>query len=195
MLEAVCRGGRDRVRSGVLKLLPLSRARASISLHDSSPLTGLLCRLLPGHCLFTACSGAANIVSYEIITRLACRDVGLPSLPLLALEVRSEFTTTWRGLVDAPNLASEDAEWLHRCHLSSDVHKLTTRFGSYLPFLRRGVSIYLQILLVTMNMCVAGILAAATSSYWGGVSDRKGRLPVLGMAALSDIVNSAGQLL
>ncbi|KAM0749852.1 hypothetical protein T439DRAFT_357372 [Meredithblackwellia eburnea MCA 4105] len=142
--------------------------------------------LLPGHCLFTAINGAANQVNYEILTRLACRDI-IPHTPTF---VPPQPTSSWLShILETGQTTQEEGGmfahqesipstevWLSQCRKSSAVQKRTTRF-------------------VTTNMMVGGLLAALTSKYWGSLSDRRGRLPVVAMASVSDIINYTAQLL
>ncbi|KAK4704569.1 hypothetical protein P7C70_g1636, partial [Phenoliferia sp. Uapishka_3] len=133
--------------------------------------------LLPGHCLFTSLNGAGNQVSYEIMMKLACRDV-LPQsfsgahdvTPASYVDKLSRFAA-----LDVQTPDANDPEWLEKCRESSPVQKRTTRF-------------------VTLNLMVGGVLSAVTSKFWARISDRRGRKPLLALAAVSDIINYSGQL-
>lgn len=47
---------------------------------------------------------------------------------------------------------------------------------------------------VTKIMMLGGILAAATTGFWGGLSDRRGRVPLLAIATVGEICLALGTI-
>ncbi|KAM0789782.1 hypothetical protein ACM66B_006635 [Microbotryomycetes sp. NB124-2] len=68
----------------------------------------------------------------------------------------------WKLVIDD---SGDDESWMKQCHKSATVSKAVTSLNTLLTF-------------------VMGCLSALTTGWWGSVSDRHGRKPVLGAALL-----------
>ncbi|ORY72580.1 major facilitator superfamily domain-containing protein [Leucosporidium creatinivorum] len=152
--------------------------------------------------IFTMLNGAAVSVELEILSQVACRTVPvqempfIPPPPLSTLPFSSLTASSSLGSVepvtaqDLPPLPSipfrhflgfriaapPDDEWASRCRKSPAAQKRTTEF-------------------MTKIMMIGGILAAASTGFWGGLSDRRGRVPLLAMATIGELFLAFGMIL
>ncbi|GAA5885344.1 hypothetical protein JCM16303_006011 [Sporobolomyces ruberrimus] len=124
--------------------------------------------ILPATFVFALLTGAGTIVEVEIIGQMACRLVA-GSDP--TLEPPSSVLTGIVGsFLALPGSPASD--WVLRCRADSAVQKRSTE-------------------IVTSIALLGGILSAVTSGYWGKVSDKYGRKPVLAVASLGELLAAA----
>ncbi|KAK4056403.1 hypothetical protein OIO90_002546 [Microbotryomycetes sp. JL221] len=84
-----------------------------------------------------------------------------PSEPTIPIPPSKRTTSRWKLVIDG---SEDDASWTKRCHKSPEVSRAVTQLNTLLSF-------------------IMGCLSALTTGWWGSVSDRFGRKPVL-VAAL-----------
>ncbi|GAA5951735.1 hypothetical protein JCM3765_003100 [Sporobolomyces pararoseus] len=123
--------------------------------------------ILPATFFFAIFLGAGATVEVEIVSQIACRILAVnepilePPSPAL-----SRMGSLFLALPGNPA-----GDWVLRCRASSEVQKTSTE-------------------LVTSVALVGGILSAATSAYWGKVSDRFGRKKVLTVSSVGELLTS-----
>ncbi|GAA5911636.1 uncharacterized protein JCM6883_002428 [Sporobolomyces salmoneus] len=122
--------------------------------------------ILPAVFVFSLFNGAGSTVEVEITSQLACRVLSLrdPTLSPPTSTLVSIFTNF------APS--SSSADWAHRCRASSEVQKASAE-------------------MVTTVALVGGVLSSLTSAYWGKISDKYGRKPVLAVVSMGELLVSA----
>ncbi|GAA5898994.1 hypothetical protein JCM5296_006981 [Sporobolomyces johnsonii] len=120
--------------------------------------------IIPAYFAFSLLAGASVSVEMEILSQLACRSVAASDKafapPLMLLNKFAELF----GAAETP-----DADWAARCRASPVVQRRTTE-------------------IITSIMLASGILSAMTCGWWGGLSDRKGRKPVLAVTSAVELV-------
>ncbi|GAA5863763.1 hypothetical protein JCM1840_005758 [Sporobolomyces johnsonii] len=120
--------------------------------------------IIPAYFAFSLLAGASVSVEMEILSQLACRSVAASDKafapPLMLL-------TKFAGLFGAAETPDED--WAAMCRASPVVQRRTTE-------------------IITSIMLASGILSAMTCGWWGGLSDKKGRKPVLAVTSAVELV-------
>ncbi|GAA5919803.1 hypothetical protein JCM1841_005873 [Sporobolomyces salmonicolor] len=120
--------------------------------------------ILPAYFVFSLLAGASVCVEAEILSQLACRSVAAADKafapPLMLL---TEFAESF-GAAGAP-----DEDWAAMCRASPAVQRRTAE-------------------IITSIMLASGVLSAVTCGWWGGLSDRKGRKPVLAVSSAVELV-------
>ncbi|GAA5930082.1 uncharacterized protein JCM15063_004710 [Sporobolomyces koalae] len=146
--------------------------------------------LLPGTFFMAISMGMTFAPKLEIYTQLICRSmdtaksgVSIPPPisesnrnqtaafmrdPTIPQEITFEFLPLKSAEEQEKSEQRRDQEWANQCHRSSSVQSAVARLA----------------LLLTLMM---GILSSLTTGWWGSVSDRKGRKPVLIVALFGTV--------